>query len=614
MAILQVRKKEEEKLSMKKLTSLILVVFLMFALIAPVGAEETKDNDVEKQEIKVIDTGIDPLLVIEDIEVDKEVAIGKEFTIKFLIRNIGSGTAFFPKIEFKEPDETSDLPHFEVANSIDGSSNVFDADIKEIPSRELRSLTVKMKVKENAPQKEYYKINVKLKCQNAHLNEDRFFETNSNFTVSPKYTLTKPLFVVKSVQFEPKEPVMTEPFDITLFFENISDTNANNVSVSIEGTVNEEKNFTILDLSNTKHLFEVKGKQTRMVSFKLEPEDPRDGNEIKVKFTYTYEGKQEIQEENINLPLPKVSEGASGKTPRVIINKYTLSDEQVLAGNTVVLRLYIENTNTKDVNNVQISLEVPKIDDDKIGGTVFSPVDSSNTFFIDKIPGKTIVTKEIPLYVDPNAQAKTHIVSAKMIYEDEKGKELDTSAPINIPVTQECRFEVLSVEVPPTAFVGQPTPISAEFVNVGKVALTNFMVNLEGDFQKENALYYIGNLETGMSDYYQAMAIPQGEGEVAGMVVFTYIDNNNKEVRFEKPFTLQVEGQPEPLMGGEMGPEGKPGMPGSPMGPDGSPGNFLAKLKNNWKAIVLLFVVLIQGVFIWRLRRKVKANGEFFDV
>lgn len=611
---------------MKKLISLILVMFLFIMLCPASFAAEDNSSDSEKEEtqeeakeeatekIKLIDTGIDPLLVIEDIEVDKEVAIGKEFTVKFLIRNMGTGTAFFPKIELEEPDETSALPHFEVVNSIDASTNIFDADIKEFRSGELKSLTVKMKAKENAPQKSY-KINVRLFCQNANLSSNQFFDTRSNFTITTQYSLSKPLFVIKSVQFEPKEPDLTKPFDVTLFFENISDSNAGNVSVSVDGMISESiKNFSVLNLSNTQHLFEVKGKQMRMVTFKLEPEQPRDGNEIKVQFKYTYEGKDETQPETINLPLPKPDAGI-GKTPRVIINKYSLSDEQILAGNTVVLQLFIENTNSKDVNNVKISLEVPKNEDNAIGGTVFSPVDSSNTFFIEKIPGKTIVSKEIPLYVDPNAQAKTHIVLARIEYEDEKGTELKSEESLNIPVTQECRLEILTVDVPPTAFVGQLTPIAAEFVNVGKVALTNFMVNLEGDFQKENALYYIGTMETGMSDYYQAMVIPQAEGELTGMVVFSYIDNNNKEVRVEEPFTIQVQSQPEMPMEGEVGPGGFEGKPGMPMGPDGAMGGgFGQKLKNNWKAIVLLVIVLIQGIFIWRLKRKVKANGEFFDV
>ncbi|NLT94168.1 MAG: hypothetical protein GXW85_01310 [Clostridia bacterium] len=605
---------------MKKLISLMLVMLLLIMLCPLSMAAENNSNDSEKEEtkeeakeeIKLINTGIDPLLAIEDIEVDKEVAIGKEFTVKILVRNIGTGTAFFPKIEFKEPDETSGLPHFEIVNSLGDSNNVFDANIKEFRSGEVKSFTVKMRVKENAPQKTY-RINVRLFCQNAHLNANQTFDTNSNFTITTQYSLTKPLFVIKSVQFEPKEPDLTQPFKMTLFFENISDSNAGNVSVSIDGLIGEKtKNFTVLDLTNTQHLFEVKGKQTRMAAFNLEAEELREGNELKVKFKYTYEGKDETQEEIINLPLPDPDSGV-GKKPRVIINKYTLSDEKVLAGNTVILQLFIENTNIKAVNNVKISLEVPKNEDNAIGGTVFSPVDSSNTFFIDKIPGKTIVTKEIPLYVDPNAQAKTHIVMARIEYEDEKGAEFSAAESLNIPVTQECRFEVLSVDVPPSAFVGQPVPIAAEFVNVGKVALTNFIVNLEGDFQKENSLYYIGTLDTGMSDYYQAMAIPQSEGELTGAIVFTYIDNNNKEVRVEEPFTVQVQA-PMPIEG-DMEPGGFEGKPGMPMGPDRAMGGGLGqKLKDNWKAMVLLVIVLIQGVFIWRLKRKVKANGEFFDV
>lgn len=577
---------------MKKLTSLILAIFLMFGLIAPVVAGEIDD----------IDTGLDPLLVIEDVKIDKVVA-GKEFYISFVVRNIGSGPAFDLRFNFEhEGDKTDDT--ITRADSLGE-----EPDIRIIDSKSVQSVAIKMKVDADAANRDY-KLKIIVDYKNAQQNSSSIF---TRITVPVTYGITQPQFIVKSVQFEPKEPDLSQPFTATIFFENISESDAGNVSVAIDGKVNDTRNFSIVDLSNTQHLFDVKGKQTRMVSFNLEAENPRDGNEVNLTFSYDYQGEQKKQPVVLNLPLPKASEGTNGKTPRVIINKYNLSDEQVLAGNTVVLRLFIENTNSKAVNNVGISLEVPKNEDEGIGGTVFSPVDSSNTFFIDKIEGKAMITKEIPLYVDPNAQAKTHIVLAKMVYEDDRGTEYSTETSINIPVTQECRFEVLSVDVPPLAFVGQPTPIAAEFVNVGKVSLTNFMVNMEGEFQKENALYYIGTLETGMSDYYQAMAIPEAEGELSGMVVFTYIDNNNKEVRVEKPFTMKVQGQSDQPMGGEMGPgfEGKPGMP---MGPDGIQGGFLQKLKNNWKLTLLLVVVLIQAVFIWRLRRKVKANGEFFDV
>ena len=39
----------------------------------------------------------------------------------------------------------------------------------------------------------------------------------------------------------------------------------------------------------------------------------------------------------------------------------------------------------------------------------------------------------------------------------------------------------------------------------------NFMVMLE-DFHKEQASYYVGNLEIGASDYYQGIINPEDEG------------------------------------------------------------------------------------------------------
>ena len=118
----------------------------------------------------------------------------------------------------------------------------------------------------------------------------------------------------------------------------------------------------------------------------------------------------------------------------VIVNKYTLSSEQVYAGNRVVLSLFIENTNPKPVKNLKLSLGVIKVEDETVGGTVFSPVNSSNTFFIENIGGKSVIRKDIEIFVDLNASAKTYIVPLSIVYEDERGKQLSAEELINIPV------------------------------------------------------------------------------------------------------------------------------------------------------------------------------------
>jgi len=325
-------------------------------------------------------------------------------------------------------------------------------------------------------------------------------------------------------------------------------------------------------------------------------------------------------EETVNLPLPQ-QDVAIGATPWVIINKYTLSAERVLAGSHVTLSLYIENTNQRPVKNVKISLDVTKIQDTTsgtsgtriTGDTVFSPVNSSNSFYIDSIPAKTVVTKNIDLFVDPNATAKTYVVPITIKYEDRKGTTLTSEEMVNIPVTQDCKLQTLSVQIPPMGFIGQPIPITAEFVNVGKVALGNFMVNIEGEFAKENGSYYVGNLEIGASDFFQGSVIPQAEGKLEGKLVFSYIDNNNKDVREETPFSIDIQSQPEQMPGkdGEiMGPEGiRKGVSG-PMGPPQG-GSLLARIKSIALPLLLVLVILGEGIYIWRLKKK--KTGEFFD-
>ena len=293
--------------------------------------------------------------------------------------------------------------------------------------------------------------------------------------------------------------------------------------------------------------------------------------------------------------------GATGSTPRVIISKYSLTPEQVFGGSVVSLALNIENTNQKPVHNVKISLGVVELEGGR-GDTVFSPMDSSNSFFLDYIPGKNVVTKEIDLFVDPNATARTYIVPVTIEYEDDSGNPLEAEELVTIPVTQEAKMEVVMVDIPPQAFVGQPVPIGAEFVNVGKVALDNFMVALEGDFPMENASYYVGRLEPGMGDYFQGMAIPAEEGTLEGMIVFTYIDANNQEVRQEEPFSLplmEMEPHPDEMMPPEDGPH-QEGMGEAPM--------------STGTALFLLAIIGV-GAFFYKRREdaKLRNKGYFHE-
>ncbi|MBZ4654508.1 MAG: S-layer domain-like protein [Peptococcaceae bacterium] len=580
--------------------SLMIVLFLSFILIqAPLPARAGTIT---------IDS-IDPVLLIEKVSSEQAVA-GSEFNLTLSIRNISNNPGFNLNLSFKV-EGTDSLDPFTVKDS---QATTID----KIDGNATRTVMVAFTVKPEAQNKDY-KLIVNLSGQNASFQNT--VNASTTITIPVTYDLTKPVLLVKSASISPENPDLVEGFDVHLQIWNMSKTtDARNVTLLLDGT----DNFEVMEISNKKNIVKLEKNTYETVTYRLRAKDTRANNTVKLTLKFDYLGdKTESVEETINLPLPREDVGI-GATPWVIINKYTLSAERVLAGNTVTLRLYIENTNQRPVKNVKISLGVIKIEDSSstgttggktTGGTVFSPVNSSNSFFIDYIPGKTVLEKDIDLYVDPNAAAKTYIVPVEIKYEDRKGTTLTSEELVNIPVTQECKLQILSVQVPPTGFMGQPIPVTAEFVNVGKVALGNFIVTLEGDFEKDNGTYYIGNFDIGVSDMFQGGVIARDEGKVEGKLVFSYIDNNNKDVRVEHPFTIEVQGRPVPPPGQEgemMGPDGsvKPGMPvkGMPL----QKGSFLNTVKTKWPTFLLGLVIILEGIYIWRLKRK-KASEEFFN-
>lgn len=584
--------KKDTNKTIKQLVTVIIALSLLFFGLQPLQAATLQ-----------IDT-INPILVIEKVSMEQAVA-GGDFQLGISVRNMTNNEGFDLAFNFEIKDTDSLDPFSLVANQ--------STTIDKIGANETRTMFFKFSVDEAAQNKDYEMV-INLTGKNA-LFQDAV-NTVSTITIPVTYDLTKPVLIVKSADINPDQPDPNDEFEVNFRIENLSKTaDARNIVVILDGT----DNFEVREISNKKNILKLAKGEDTVITYRLLAKDSRADNTVKLKISFDYLGSETSSvEETINLPLSWEGAGI-GTTPWVIINKYTLSDERILAGNTVTLSLFIENTNERPVKNVKISLGVIKIEETSgttttqtSGGTVFSPVNSSNSFYLNHIPGKTVIEKAIDLYVDPNAAAKTYIVPVEMKYEDRSGKTLECEELVNIPVTQECKLNVLSLQVPSEGYIGQPAQIMSEFVNVGKVALGNFMVRLEGEFAKENGTYYVGNLDIGYNEFFQAALIPEKEGLLEGKIIFSYIDNNNKDVELEKPFTMDIKSQPAfPGSEGEMG--GKPGngmYPGPGINDQNS--GIFAFVKSNWLSILLVLFLILEAFYIFRLKKN-KKGGEFLD-
>lgn len=294
--------------------------------------------------------------------------------------------------------------------------------------------------------------------------------------------------------------------------------------------------------------------------------------------------------------------------PKLIIDKYNFDPSLVRAGENFTMNLSFFNTNSsKTVRNIKIFLTSNERTDPNSnsgGGSVFTPVDSSNTFYIDSIPPKGRVEKKITMFTVPDAQAKTYTLTANFEYEDNQG-EYTAEELIGVPVVQNSKLDTGELSVFPEAYMGQSTPVSLEFYNTGKVSLYNMMVKLEGDFQVENGQYYVGNFNSGSSEYFEGYVIPNAPGELTGAVVFTYEDSTGQVQEVRKEFTLNVmDAPPMPdFPGGEFPPFEEPQQGGI---------KGILKSKVFW-GIFLAIIVAIVSIVVYRKKKKNKMKEMAID-
>lgn len=596
-------KKKVHKIN--KIMAVMLIILFAIGGTVPAWADEAQSmtTDSEGKDL-IYKTGTNPLWTIESVEILTEPAVGEQFNIAITARNIGSGAGCLPIIQFTEDDKA--LTNFSVL----GGGDIYDPNVQKVESGERYVFNVTLVVSSNAREigGDGYKLNAILKSYDWNIGQAaRTFTTSKQFYVSPKYSLSTPNFVVRNVTFSPAVTDATTKTTATFYVENVSDTKARNVKVSLLGKELNDKgdrNIKVSDLSNSKLIGDIKGGDLFQVSYDLELNAGRKDNEMTMSVDFT--GAEKAQEMVVNLPLPLTNAG--GKVPRVIINKYTVSPSKAYAGSHVTLNLYVENTNAKEVRNVQISLKVPTNESSNStvvsSGTVFSPVDSSNTFYIDHIAGKSVAQKEITMYVDSNAAAKTYVVPVSITYESLDGDAYEAEDNVNIPVGQESQIDIITHSVAKEATVGSPVDYSVEFVNAGKVAVTNLKAEIKGDSPVfDNQVYYIGNFDVGATDTFSGSFIPDTAGELSGSIVLSYTTTDNEDVVMEYPFTVNVEEMIVP----DVDPN-DPGM--EPMDPGN---NFMDTLKGHIKDIVFIIIIAVLAGIIIRDKRKKKADEELLD-
>lgn len=380
-------------------------------------------------------------------------------------------------------------------------------------------------------------------------------------------------------------------FSISFELKNIGDENANNVKVSIDA--GEEILPKSMSVKNFGNLTTGKSIPVEFVMFAKENIESKN-YPIKISVEYETGGgsKKETQVINQYVGVFVDSNDRESVTPKLIIDRYDYGGEFTKAGETFPLTISFYNTNrNNDVKNIRVSLTSD--------GDIFSPVNGSNSFYIQEIPPNGKVEKTISLRPKIDATYKTHNISAEIEYEDTKEKDYNTKELMGIPVIQEANLVMGEIALSNENFVGIPIALSLEFYNAGRGLIRNMMISIEGNFDTNEGSLYIGDLEAGKNNYYDTTIIPTTPGTLQGKIIFEYDDEIDQHFTVEREVTLEVMEQMEPP------------MPESFVEPDNTnrPSSKI-KLAIGIGAVVLLTVA---AIVYYKRRKKKLEEVDFYE-
>ncbi|MCI1965229.1 MAG: hypothetical protein LKJ17_03725 [Oscillospiraceae bacterium] len=289
--------------------------------------------------------------------------------------------------------------------------------------------------------------------------------------------------------------------------------------------------------------------------------------------------------------------------PQLIIQSYDFGGKAVTGGQEFDLTMNVRNTGSVSIENCKMTVgsDTGDSDSNTAVGSVFTPSQSSNTFFISKLGAGATVKKKIALLPKADASPNSYGVIVNFSYEaivDEKRQTLTSEETITIPLAQLTRFEVGDPALGNPFFMGESGEISIDYVNKGKSKVYNVAVELAGDFDTEEGSLYIGNLDSGASDTYQAAITPRQEGTLTGTATFSFEDATGQVMKVVKEFSAEVQAAEVPAMDemDGMNPDGS--MPGDQV--QSGPGWKL------WAGIAAGAAVVVVGTVVLLKKRRAR--------
>jgi len=497
-----------------------------------------------------------PKLTISRVELRPEaVEAGREFSLLLEVKNFGNQRARAISVV---------ASRLEGANGLDvffpvGTSNAFALDSLAQEGRAKK--TLKFMVSPRAQAKTY-----NLVIEMAYRDQDGQTYTTSEVIGIPVYKggktfliETGPKLIIRGQRVSRAPVPAGESFDLFLDILNASEFTAKNIRVSLgEDDPDTLKTFSPVKTSNVIFIPELAGKQqvTRNIPLAVSKDAESKRYNLTVKMTCEDTGGNRYESSGMASVLVK-GEKEPRWGPELTIVAYSLPSEQIETGSPFRLTLHVRNIGDKPAKNVKAALT-------NVEGAssldVFSPLESSNTLYIENLDAGATASRSIKLFVSGEARSKIYNMVVNFSYQGDDGTKHTGTEIIGIPVIEDQSLKIVSFTYPERVTPGEEFDIYAEYINTGKYPVENLFVTFRGDFEVEYPTYYLGKFEAGSTDVFETKATISEPGEYHGRVIFSYTNSYNQERVVTRPVRIVVEEPAEPAFEEAAQPEEKEGF------------------------------------------------------
>lgn len=436
----------------------------------------------------------------------------------------------------------------------------------------------------------------------------REFQYYVTVSKSATSTTTEPLDLKITSLISPKNTLgVNQSGTFTLKIKNAGKTEAKNIKVTAkipEGLVPTSSNIVVIPsiLPNAEQTLSFSVSPTSdsktqaySVGFSVEYATPK--SEEDTTSTTSFEQYAGVNVNNPNSENKDADKDKKTSVPKIIISKYQSTPMIVEAGKPFELAMTFKNTHsTKTTKNIKLYLTVD--DKTEAKGSVFAPDNSSTTFYIDEIQPNKEISHTFNLFTVPDASPRSYTINVNFEYEDELANEYKITELVGVNVKQQSKIETSDITISPTATVGEPIYVNFQIYNTGKVNVSNLKISAEGEgFDTSSATNFIGNFNSGSSEYYDANFIPTEEGEKTLNIKISYEDTAGKVIEKNNEFKINVEPAFEPTFD-----------PDQPENTD----HTLTKNNNLVKSILITVGIIVIAVILFLyFKKRAKMKKEF---